>query len=52
MRTEATLIERTIGSADKDGSLRAEVHAWSRLFSKKYIDRTSIGVMMMVYQRE
>lgn len=51
MRTEATLIERTIGSASKDGSLRAEGQAWARLFNKKFRKRTMIGILMMFFQQ-
>ena len=48
MRTEATLIEQTIGSPGKDGSLQA----WGKLFNKKLINRTMIGVLMMFFQRK
>jgi len=51
MRTEATLIEQTIGSPDKDGSLRAEGQAWAQLFSKKIISRTMIGIAIMFFQQ-
>jgi len=51
MRTEATLIERSIGNPNKDGSLRAEALAWARLFSRKFRKRTMIGVLMMFFQQ-
>ena len=44
---------------DDDGHLKsrsvqitAEFRSWARLFSKKFVDRTWIGVLMMVFQRE
>ena len=52
MRTEALLIEQTVGrNAAKDAGISREAQAWSRLFSKKYIKRTLIGVTMMFFQR-
>ncbi|GBE80765.1 MFS glucose transporter mfs1 [Sparassis crispa] len=51
MQAEATLIEQTIGSAPKSGAIRTEANAWARLFSHKYINRTSIGVLMMFFQQ-
>ena len=32
--------------------ITAEVRSWMRLFSGKYIDRTWIGILIMVFQRE
>ncbi len=52
MRTESIMIEQTIGASAKEVGLRAEARAWARLFSKKYMNRTLIGVMMMFFQRE
>ena len=52
MRTEALLIEQTVGrNTVKDAGIVGEAHAWSRLFTKKYIKRTLIGVTMMFFQR-
>ncbi|EIN06423.1 MFS monosaccharide transporter [Punctularia strigosozonata HHB-11173 SS5] len=50
MQVEATLVEQSTGASPKKG-LHAEVHAWARLFSKKYIDRTLVGVLMMFFQQ-
>lgn len=50
MRVEATLVRRTLGQ-DKP-SLRSEALAWARLFDRKYIDRTLIGIFIMVFQRK
>lgn len=50
MLLEAEIIRRSehVG----DGSvLAAELRGWKRLFSKKYIDRVMVGVMMMFFQR-
>lgn len=49
MRVEATLIQRTIGYEKND--LRSEAKAWARLFDRKFIDRTLIGVFIMFFQR-
>lgn len=32
--------------------IKAEFNSWARLFSRKFIDRTRIGVLMMFFQRE
>jgi hypothetical protein len=50
MRVETALIQRTIG-IDKH-SVRSEATAWARLFDRKYIDRTLIGILMMFFQRK
>ena len=50
MQVEATLVRRTLGQ-DKL-SLRSEVLAWARLFDRKYIDRTLIGIFIMFFQRK
>lgn len=36
----------------KSANITAEFRSWARLFSKKFIDRTWIGILMMVFQRE
>ena len=33
-------------------NITAEFKSWARLFSRKFIDRTWIGILMMVFQRE
>ena len=33
-------------------NVTTEFRSWARLFSKKFIDRTWIGILMMVFQRE
>ena len=47
-----------LGDGDDDGDLKsksakvkAEFRSWARLFSGKFIDRTWIGILMMVFQR-
>ena len=50
MRVETTLIQQTIGN-DKRG-VRSEAIAWARLFDRKYINRTLIGISMMFFQRK
>jgi hypothetical protein len=58
MRVEMELIRRTTTSGERvDGnslppwSLRGELLGWKRLFNQKYRDRTSVGVLVMVFQR-
>ncbi|KAI0629434.1 general substrate transporter [Trametes polyzona] len=55
MQVEVALIEQTSTNEGtqnvKPGTLQAEVHAWSRLFSPKLRKRTFIGVMMMFFQQ-
>lgn len=51
MRVETELVRRSLGSeADKLG-FKTEWNAWKKLFSKKYRNRTMIGVLIMVFQR-
>ncbi|KII95512.1 hypothetical protein PLICRDRAFT_34394 [Plicaturopsis crispa FD-325 SS-3] len=50
MRVETTLINRTV-SAEGKYSLRSEALAWARLFDRRYIDRTLIGIVMMFFQQ-
>ena len=45
-----------LGEDDDDlkpisAKIRAEFKSWTRLFSRKFIDRTWIGILMMVFQR-
>jgi hypothetical protein len=35
----------------KSATITAEFKSWARLFSRKFIDRTWIGILMMVFQR-
>jgi len=49
MRVETTLIQRTVGTGKHD--IRSEAIAWARLFQRKYIDRTLIGIFMMFFQQ-
>lgn len=54
MRVETTLVKRALDDDDQfqPWSLRTEIRAWSRLFRPKHRDRTMIGVLIMVFQRE
>lgn len=58
MRVETTLIQRAIDGPNEEQvkerswNLRDEIQSWSRLFSKKYRDRTMVGILVMVFQRE
>lgn len=52
MRVEATMIQRTFGTAETSKStLSTEWNSWKRLLRKKYRDRTAIGVLMAFFQR-
>ncbi|KAI0795121.1 hypothetical protein C8Q75DRAFT_863742 [Abortiporus biennis] len=51
MRSEVLLMERAFGTTVKESGIRAEIRTWGRLFSKKYRDRTFIGVLMMFFQQ-
>ena len=51
MQVEAALVQQSTGATPKS-SLHAEAHAWAGLFSKKYMDRTLIGILMMFFQRK
>lgn len=54
MQVEAQLLAQTIGLDDtvKRGTLHAETRTWARLFGRKYLRRTFIGIMIMFFQRE
>jgi len=52
MRVETELIQRSLQADRKRGFMYHEARAWARLFDRKYIGRTLIGVMMMVFQRK
>ncbi|KAE9406147.1 general substrate transporter [Gymnopus androsaceus JB14] len=52
MRVEATMIQRTFGTAETSKSaLSTEWNSWKRLLRKKYRDRTAIGVLMAFFQQ-
>lgn len=52
MRVEATMIQRTFGTAETSKyALSNEWSSWKRLLGKKYRDRTMIGVLMAFFQR-
>ena len=44
-------LELDDGINNGKGVLHSELAAWSKLFSPRYIKRTSIGVCMMFFQR-
>jgi hypothetical protein len=51
MEAEAIMLQ----SANPIGTsrpLRNEALAWARLFDRRYVDRTLVGVMVMFFQRE
>jgi len=49
MRVGAALVQQTVGN-DKHG-IRSEAIAWARLFGGRYIDRTLIGIFIMLFQQ-
>ena len=51
MQVEANLIHRMTGADDKN-SFRNEARAWAKLFDRRYLDRTLIGIMIMFFQRK
>jgi hypothetical protein len=51
MRVEMMLIQRSTQADPKKGFMRSEARSWARLFEAKYIDRTLIGIVVMVFQR-
>jgi len=52
MKVEATLIHQLDeGSMSKIG-LVGELRSWEKLFSPRLLQRTMIGVMVMVFQRK
>lgn len=67
MQVEARLVRQTQGLSSSSGTsggedddhlksrsmnIAAEFKSWGRLFGRKFIDRTWIGILMMVFQRE
>ncbi|KAL0572298.1 hypothetical protein V5O48_009664 [Marasmius crinis-equi] len=54
MRIEAAMIQRTFGmdeGVQKGSGIHQELRAWRTLLGEAYRDRTSIGVLMMVFQQ-
>ncbi|ETW83108.1 major facilitator superfamily [Heterobasidion irregulare TC 32-1] len=51
MQVEANLIYRMTGTDDKN-SFRNEARSWVKLFDRRYLDRTLIGIMIMFFQRK
>ena len=61
MKVEAVLVQRmnlisetgtTNGGMTGKSGFQSEWATWKRLFSRAYRERTLIGVMVMVFQRE
>ncbi|GLB37892.1 putative major facilitator superfamily, sugar transporter (TC 2.A.1.1) family protein [Lyophyllum shimeji] len=54
MRVEATLVQHAIRDGNEQlraWNLEAELRGWRRLFQRKYLDRTMVGVLIMVFQQ-
>ena len=51
MEAEAIVLQRA-SPIGRNRPLRNEALAWARLFDRRYIDRTLVGVMVMFFQRE
>jgi hypothetical protein len=51
MEAEAIMLQRA-NPIGRSGPLRNEALAWARLFDRRYVDRTLVGVMVMFFQRE
>jgi len=50
MQVETIFLQQTSKAPDVTG-LRKEAFAWARLFDRRYIDRTMIGILVMFFQR-
>jgi hypothetical protein len=50
MRVQASVV-REMNPRDDNNALRAEALTWARLFERRYIDRTIIGILIMFFQR-
>jgi Sugar (and other) transporter len=50
MQVEANFLQQTSKTSNLSG-LRKEAFAWARLFDRRYIDRTMVGIMVMFFQR-
>jgi Sugar (and other) transporter len=51
MEAEAIVLQRA-NPIGRSRPLRNEALAWARLFDRRYVDRTLVGVMVMFFQRE
>ena len=51
MEAEATMLQKT-NPIGRNRPLRDEALSWARLFDRRYIDRTLVGVVVMFFQRE
>lgn len=51
MEAEAIMLQRA-SPISEGRPLRNEALAWAKLFDRRYIDRTLVGVMVMFFQRE
>ena len=51
MEAEAMMLQKT-SPVGNSRPLRNEALAWARLFDRRYIDRTLVGVVVMFFQRE
>ena len=51
MLVEAEFITRTEGNIGGNSAFTVEINGWRRLFSKQYVDRTFVGILMMFFQR-
>jgi hypothetical protein len=51
MEAEAAMLQKT-SPIGRSRPLRDEALAWARLFDRRYIDRTLVGVVVMCFQRE
>ncbi|KAI0300838.1 hypothetical protein BC826DRAFT_1090192 [Russula brevipes] len=50
MEAEATMLQRA-SPIDRRRPLRSEALAWAKLFDRRYIDRTLVGVLVMFFQQ-
>ena len=51
MEAEAVMLQRST-PINHGGYMRGEALAWARLFDRRYIDRTLVGILVMFFQRE
>jgi len=52
MKVEATLIHQLDGGPMSKTSCLGELKSWEKLFSPRFLRRTMVGVMVMVFQRK
>jgi len=50
MEAEVVMLQRTT-PINHGGFMRNEALAWARLFDRRYIDRTLVGIMVMFFQQ-